>query len=103
MAFDVLIPQHRQRDVLALELAVDLGPIGLDAVAITLLGADRREQCRLQSGVGHLRRQWPAEPGARQPLQRQPDSRRRNTYAAGNLVEPDPGGPQTKHFAHSAH
>src|SRR5262249_22894723 len=50
-----------QRDVLALELAVDLSPIGLDAAAMTLLGADRSEQCRLQSGVGHLSRQWPAE------------------------------------------
>src|SRR5204863_4312847 len=26
-----------------------------------------------------------------------------NTYSAGNLVEPDPGGRQTKHFAHMAH
>ena len=35
--------------------------------------------------------------------QRQPDGRRRNPDSAGNLVEPDPGGPQTKHFAHLAH
>jgi hypothetical protein len=27
---------------------------------------------------------------------------RRNTYSPGNLVEPDPGGRQTKHFAHLA-
>ena len=28
---------------------------------------------------------------------------RRSPYSPGNLVEPDPGGPQTKHFAHLAH
>jgi len=43
MALDVLIPQHRQGDVLALELAVDLAPAGLGATAMTLLGADRGE------------------------------------------------------------
>src|SRR5260370_6025108 len=68
-----------------------------------LVGAGRREQRRLQRGVGHLSRQWPAQPSARQPFQRQPDGRRRDTYSAGNLIEPDPGGPQTKHVAHSAH
>ena len=41
-------PQHRQSDVLALELAGDLTPVGLGATAMTLLGADRREQCRFQ-------------------------------------------------------
>ena len=102
-ALDVLVPQHRQGDVLALELAVNLSPIGLDVTPMALLGAGGREQRRLQRGVGHLRRQWPAQPGTRQSLQRQPDSRRRNTYSAGNLVEPDPGGRQTKHFAHLAH
>ena len=71
--------------------------------AIALLGADRSEERRLQCAVGHLSRQWPAEPGTRQSLQGQPDSRRRNTYSASNLVEPDPGGPQTNHFAHLAH
>src|SRR5215472_10649327 len=72
-ALDVLIPQHRQGDVLALELPVDLGPIGLEVAAMTLLGADGSKQRRLQSSVGHLRRQWPAQPRARQPCQRQPD------------------------------
>ena len=44
MALDVLVPQHRQGDVLAFELTVDLGPIGLDVAAMTLLGADRGER-----------------------------------------------------------
>jgi hypothetical protein len=70
---------------------------------MTLLGADGRKQRRFQSGVGHFSRQWPTEPRARQPLQRQPDSRRRNPLAPGNLIEPDSGGSQTKHFAHAVH
>src|SRR5215471_7735116 len=70
---------------------------------MTLFGTDRSEQYRFQRAVGHLSRQRPAQPRACQPFQRQPDSRWRNTYAAGNLIEPDPGGSQTKHFAHSAH
>jgi hypothetical protein len=102
-AFDVLVPQHRQGDVLALELAVNLSPIGFDMTPMALLGASRREQRRLQRCIRHLCRQWPAQPGTRQSLQRQPDSRRRNADSAGNLVEPDPRGPQTKHFAHLAH
>src|SRR6516164_11038901 len=102
-SLDVLVPQHRQGDVLALELAVNLSPIGLGMTPMALLGAGGSKQRRLQRAVGHLSRQWPAQPGAGQSLQRQPDRRRCNTYSAGNLVEPDPGGSQTKHFAHLAH
>ena len=43
-ALDVLVPQHRQGDVLALELAVDLSPIGLDMTPMALLGAGRSKQ-----------------------------------------------------------
>src|SRR5947209_8010037 len=53
-ALDVLVPQHRQGDVLALELTVNLGPIGLDMTPMALLGAGGREQRRLQPGVGQL-------------------------------------------------
>jgi hypothetical protein len=66
VALDVLVPQHRQGDVLALELAVDLSPIGLGMTSMALLGAGCREQRGLQRGVGHLGRQWPAQPGTRQ-------------------------------------
>ena len=65
-ALDVLVPQHRQGDVLALELTVNLSPIGLDMTPMALLGASGREQRRLQRGVGHLTGQWPAQPGTRQ-------------------------------------
>jgi hypothetical protein len=102
-SLDVLVPQHRQGDVLAFQLAVNLSPIGLGMPPMAPLGAGGREERRHQRGVGHLGRQWPAQPSTRQSLQRQPDSRRRNPYTAGNLVAPDPGGSQTKHFAHLAH
>ena len=59
---------------------------------LALQEISRREQRRLQRAVGHLRRQWPAQPGPRQSLQGQPDRRRRNADSTGNLVEPDPGG-----------
>jgi hypothetical protein len=65
--------QHRQGDVLAFQLAVNLSPIGLDVTPMALLGAGGREQRRLQRAVGHLRRQWPAQPGSRQSLQRSAD------------------------------
>ena len=65
-ALDVLVPQHRQGDVLALELAVNLSPIGLGMTPMALLGAGGREQRRLQRAVGHLTGQWPAQPGTRQ-------------------------------------
>jgi len=74
-------------------LGVARSAVGLDVAAVTPLGADGSEHCRFQHAVGHLSRQWPIQAGGRQPFQRQPDSRRRNTYSAGNLVEPHPGGP----------
>jgi hypothetical protein len=58
-SLDVFVPQHRQGDVLALELAVNLSPIGLDVTPVALLGAGCREQRRLQRAVGHLSWQWP--------------------------------------------
>jgi hypothetical protein len=63
---DVLVPQHRQGDVLAFELAVNLSPIGLGTAPMAVLGAGCREQRRPQRAVGHLSRQWPAQPGTRQ-------------------------------------
>jgi hypothetical protein len=52
MPLDVLVPQDLQRDVLALQLAVNRGPIGPAATAVSLLGADRGKELRLQRGNG---------------------------------------------------
>src|SRR5580700_3927583 len=103
MPLDVFVPQDLQRDVLALQLPMDRGPIGLVAAAMALLGADRGKKLRFQHGVGHLGRQWPAEPSGGEPLQRQPDSRRRHANPAGDLVAGHTGGIQPKHVAHLAH
>jgi len=62
---DVLVPQHRQGDVLAFQVAMNLSPVRVGMTAMTLLGAGRREQRRLQRAVGHLCRQWPVQPGSR--------------------------------------
>ena len=70
MPLDVLVPQDLQRDVFALQLAVNRGPVGLGAAAMALLGADRGEELCFQRGIGHLGRQRPAEPGDGKPLQR---------------------------------
>jgi phospholipid transport system substrate-binding protein len=55
-------------DGLALELAVNLSPIGLDMTPMALLGAGGSKQRRLQRAVGHLSRQWPAQSGTCQSL-----------------------------------
>jgi hypothetical protein len=90
LAFDVLIPQHRHGDVLALGLAVDLTPVGLGATAMTLLDADRSKQRRLQRAVGHLSRQRPAATGAPQPLQRPADSRQPTPTRRAISLSPTP-------------
>jgi hypothetical protein len=59
---DVLVPHDLQWDVLALQLAVNLGPIGLGSMAMALLGADGTDKLRLQCGVGQFRRQRLVEP-----------------------------------------
>ena len=54
--------------MLALQLVVNLGPLGLGLPAMALLGADGSEKLRLQRGVGQFRRQRPVEPRRFQPL-----------------------------------
>ena len=103
MPLDVLVPQDLQRDVFALQLAVNLAPIGLGAAAVALLGADLGEEPRLQRGIGQLYRQRPVQPGDGEPFHGQPNGRRRHADPAGDLVAGYPGGLQPKHVAHLAH
>jgi len=103
MPLDVLVPQDLQRDVLALQLAVNRRPVGLGALAMPLLGTDRGEELRLQRRIGQLGRQWPAEPGDGEPFQRQSNRRRRYADPTRDLVAGHPGGVQPKHVAHLAH
>src|SRR5271167_3575366 len=78
-------------------------PVELGETAVTLLLADRGKELCFQRCVGQFGRQWPDQPGAGEPLQRQPDSRWRHTNPEGNLVAGHPGGFQPKHVAHLAH
>jgi hypothetical protein len=50
MALDVLVPEDRQGDVLALELAMDRRPVGLDLPTVTALRAGVGEQPGLERG-----------------------------------------------------
>ena len=70
---------------------------------VALLLAGRGEELCFQRGVGHLGWQRPAQSRRRQPLQRQPDRRRRNPDPPGDLVTGYPGRLQPKHLAHLAH
>ena len=103
MPLDVLVPQDLQRDVLALQLAVNPRPVGLGATAVTLLLASGGEELRFQRRIGQLGRQRPAEPSGGEPLQRQPDGRWRHADPARDLVAGHTGGIQPKHVAHLAH
>jgi hypothetical protein len=62
MLLDVLIPQDRQRDVLAPQLAVDANPIGLGVAAMALPGAGVLVQLRFQLAVGDAVWQRPVQP-----------------------------------------
>ena len=104
IARDVLVPQDRQRDVLALELAMDSGPVGLDLTPVTLLRAGIGEQPRLECGFGHVLGHRPAQPGSLEAFDCRADRRRGHAnptrdltgrYATNEL--------QPKHFAHLAH
>ena len=64
IARDVLVPEDRQRDMLALELAMDARPVGLDLTPVALLRASIGEQPRLERGVGQLLGQRPAQSGS---------------------------------------
>ena len=53
---DVLVPQDLQRDVLALQLAVNRRPVGLGAAAVALLLAGCGKELFFQRRVGQLGR-----------------------------------------------
>jgi hypothetical protein len=56
--------QDRQRDVLALELAMDARPVGLNLPPMALPRPGLGEQPRLERDIGHLVGQRPAQPGS---------------------------------------
>ena len=64
IALDVFVPEDRQRDVLALELAMDACPVRLDLTTVTLLRAGIGKQPGLEHGIGHFLGQRPAQAGS---------------------------------------
>jgi hypothetical protein len=72
IALDVLVPEKRQRDVLALELAMNARPVRLDLPAVTLLAAAIGVQPGLEHGIGHVGGQRPAQAGSLEAIDRPP-------------------------------
>jgi len=56
LPLDVFVPQDLQRDVLALQLAVNRRPVGLGAAAVALLLAGCGKELFFQRRVGQLGR-----------------------------------------------
>src|SRR5213593_2446574 len=104
IALDVLIPEDRQRDVLALQLPMSARPVGLDLPPVTLLRPGIGEQPGFERGIGQLLGQRPAQAGSLEATDRRPHRRRGHSdptsdltgrYATNEL--------QPKNFAHLAH
>src|SRR5262249_1587396 len=104
MALDVLVPEDRQRNVLALELAMDRRPVGLELPTMTALRAGVGEEPGLESGVGDLLGQRPAQPGGLEAFERCTDRRRGHSNPASDLTGRYATNElQPKNFAHLAH
>ena len=101
---DVLVPQDRQRDVLALELAVNASPVRLGVAALARPGAGGPVELRFQFLLGHRLAQWPAQPGCGEALERLADRRWRNPQSPRDLSAGYPAPkPQPNNLAHMAH
>jgi hypothetical protein len=104
IALDVFVPEERQRDVLALELPLDVRPVGLGLPPVAVPRPGLREQPRLERGIGHLVGQWPAQPGGLEASDGRADRRRGHADPTGDLtVRYTANELQPKHFAHMAH
>src|SRR6266481_1999170 len=100
---DILVPQDRQGDVLAPQLAVDARPIRLGMAAMALLGSGILVQLRFQLAVVDGVRQRPVETGGFEARDRLAHRRRRQPRAPSDLVLGNPAEPQTQNLAHAAH
>src|SRR5262249_31632423 len=94
----------RQRDVLALELAVNASPVRLGVAALARPGARGPVELRFQFLLGHRLAQWPAQPGCGEALERLADRRWRNPQSPRDLSAGYPAPkPQPNNLAHMAH
>src|SRR5712671_3931801 len=99
----MLVPQDRQRDVLAPQLAVDARPIRLGMAAMALLCTGVLVKLRFEIAVGDGVRQRSVETGGFEARDRLAHRRRRQPRAPSYLVLGNPAEPQTQNLAHAAH
>jgi len=104
IALDVLVPQDRQRNVLALQLAMNGCPVGFDMTAMALLRPGVGKQPRLKHRIGHLLRQRPTKARSLEALKRRSHGRCRHANPTGDLTGRHATNElQPKNFAHLAH
>ena len=104
MSFDILVPQDLQRDVLALQLAVQRRPIGLEPPSLAALGPGRAIKAGLESGVGLVKRQRPRQARLVKPPEHLTDRRTRDTCPPGRFTHRQTRlAGQSQHLAHMAH
>jgi hypothetical protein len=106
-AFDLLhlvfVPEDQQGDVLALQLAMNGGPIRLRDPAMAAFAAPAGVERRLQRLVVHALWKGPGEACGLHPLQRLPHSRAGDAKPAGDLVCRYAGKLQPNNLARIAH
>jgi hypothetical protein len=104
IARNVLVPENRQGDVLALELAMDARPVGFDLPALALPRPGLGKQPHLKRSIGHLVGQRPAQSGSLEAPDCRADRRRGHSDPTGDLTARYATNElQPKHFAHVAH
>lgn len=103
MERDVFFPEDRQRDVLALQLAMDASPVRLRMAAMTGFDAGTGEQPLFQLGVGQIGSQRPGNARGLAPAKRQSHRRRYHPNPPRDLARRHPGVLQPHAVAHMAH
>jgi len=84
---DIFLPEHLERDVLALQLARHHRPVRLGLLAPPRLHPRHPIQACFQLGVGHVRRHRPGKPRTLEPLHHVAHRRARNSHPASNLPD----------------
>src|SRR5215471_16841781 len=103
MLLDIFVPQNRERDVLALEFALDHCPVRFGLAAMALLRPGVLVQLGFEDRVGEVVRQRPGQPGLRKSLYGLTDRRRREPCSPSDLVFGNSDRTKTQNLAHLAH
>ncbi len=70
VTLDIFVPEDLKRHMLALQLPMHMGPVRLDAAAVTRLRSVRLVERGLQNRIGDLVAQRPGKPRGLRPPQR---------------------------------